>query len=314
MPKRVKNTEVDCVGSGHTGIRAALSKRFNDMYGLRQPALKWKDQEGVHSMRVASRRLRSAMSDFTPYVNKRGLTATFKQIKNIADALGEVRDQDVAISALEKLASESPAKVNKTLKGLIDTRKEIRKVARQQLKEVLVKTKLKELQSEFEAAVTRATEPRQSARKGSKPEPPYLDLAKAIIRNRLSELEELSDSLYGPLQIDELHEMRIAAKRLRYAIELFQDCLDSSVLKFAKDASQLQSALGRVHDCDVWIESFGKEIVSSKKTSQREQSATFVWLFNHFMELRHKHFHEAFSRWNVWVSEDFSEKLKEALK
>lgn len=314
MAKRVQTKEIDCGGSSAIGIKTALSKLFDDMDDLRQAALKWKDPEGVHDMRVASRRLRSAISDFMPYVHKRELTDTIKQIKSIADALGEVRDQDVAIPALEKLASEWPSKADKTLEALIDTRKEARKVARQELKDAIVKAKLKEVRSDFDAAVTGATAPRQSSRKSSKSSPSYLEMAKAIIQDRLSDLEELSDSFYRPLQIDELHEMRIAAKRLRYAIELFQECLDPSVLKFAKAASQLQSSLGRVHDCDMWIESFGKEIVSSKKSSQPEQSATFVWLFNHFMELRHKHFHEAFSRWNEWATEDLSEKLKEALK
>ena len=314
MVKRVQTKEIECDGSNTIGIRTALSKLFDDMEDLRRAALKWKDPEGVHDMRVASRRLRSAISDFMPYVNKRGLTATIKQIRSIADALGEVRDQDVAISALEKLASESPAKADKALAALIDTRKETRKVAREQLKDVIVKARLKEVRSHFDAALAEATAPPPSSRKSSKPLPTYLEMAKAIIQDRLSDLEELSDSLYRPLQIDELHEMRIAAKRLRYAIELFHDCFDSAVLKFAKAASQLQSSLGRVHDCDVWIESFGKEIVSSKKSSQPEQSATFVWLFNHFMELRHKHFHEAFSRWNEWATDNLSEKLKEALK
>ena len=311
-PDQIKR--IDCDGSSLIGIRLALLKRFEEMYRLRQKALKWQDVEGVHSMRVASRRLRSAVNDFLPYVSKRGLTTSLKQIRSIADALGEVRDQDVAIPALEKLASQSPTKVDAALQGFIDVRKQIRKVARQELKELLLKDKLKGLRSDFEVAITNATERRHSSKKGAKSELSYAEMAKAIIRERLSELEKLSDSLFRPLKIDELHEMRIAAKRLRYAIELFQDCMDSSVVKFAKDASQLQSSLGRVHDCDVWIDSVGKEIVASKKSKHREQGETFVWLFNHFMELRSKHFHEAFSRWNEWESEGFSEKLKEALK
>ena len=312
---KVRITEIDCDATAADGIRTALTRRFDEMYALRQRALKWKDPEGVHSMRVASRRLRSAATDFMPYLKKRDVASVLKRIRSIADALGEARDQDVAIMALEKLLSESPEEVGATLCELIGARKEVRRKARQKLKQILVKPQLKELRSDFDAAITTAT-PRssQSSSKRTKSDLSYVGAARAIIRDRLSEFEKLSDSLYLPLAAEPLHEMRIAAKRLRYAIELFDNCFNSSVAPFAKHASRLQSALGKIHDCDVWIASSGKQIVASKKLKHREQSETFVWLFGHFINLRNTHFREAFSRWNEWENESFSDKLKEALK
>ena len=79
-----------------------LATRFQEMQGFHDAALDFSDPEGVHSMRVASRRLRSALRDFMPYIRRRDLTSLLKQTKSIAAALGEVRDQDVAIEALEK--------------------------------------------------------------------------------------------------------------------------------------------------------------------------------------------------------------------
>src|SRR5882724_8206200 len=78
-------------------IRSVLITRFEEVCALRDHALDWSDPEGVHDMRVSSRRLRGALRDFMPYLHKHGLSATLKEIRKIADALGDVRDQDVAI-------------------------------------------------------------------------------------------------------------------------------------------------------------------------------------------------------------------------
>jgi CHAD domain-containing protein len=309
MAKAKKVTGIDCQAPALIGIRQTLQQRFDEMCQLRHEALKWKDPEGVHSMRVASRRLRSAASDFLPYVKKSSLSSSLKQIKGLADALGEVRDQDVAIMALEKLTSETPSSFAATLNDLIDSRKESRKVARRELKDELVTDRIAKLGVEFEAAITTAT-----GAVSSTGDPTYIGIARIVIRDRLKEVEKLSASLYRPGQIKPLHEMRIAAKGLRYAVELFADCWGSKILDFAKETAHLQTALGKLHDCDVWIESFEKEILQSKKQKIRDETETFVWLYTHFSQLRTKSFQEAFSIWNQWVADDMSSRLQEALK
>jgi CHAD domain-containing protein len=307
-------TGIDCEGAAVAGIRKALSERFEDMTGKRREATKWKDPEGVHSMRVASRRLRSALGDFMPYVNKRSFSSILKQIRSIADALGEVRDQDVAILALEKLQTETPPEFSAPLQMLIDTRKELLRTSRQELKRVLVKDRMKELSTDFEDALNGATEFKGSSSATTPFAGTYKEIAKAIIRDRLGELETLSIGLYQPLEAVQLHEMRIGAKRLRYSIELFADCWDSNILAFAKNSARIQTALGKVHDCDVWIESFRKEILDSKKHKQPEQTQTFTWLFSHFNEQRYASFQEAFSLWTAWEKEGVSENLRESIK
>src|SRR4030095_5912302 len=256
---------IDCGGAAVVGIHKALNDRFEEMCGLRRDAIKWKDPEGVHSMRVASRRLRSALSDFMPYVNKRSLSSILKQIRSLADALGEVRDQDVAILALEKLESETPQEFFATLQKLIKARKDSRRASRQELKRLLVKDRLKELSDDFNKTMTAATKLKGGMSASSPYSHSYEDIAKAIIRDRLGELEALSSSLYQPLEATKLHEMRIGAKRLRYAVEMFADCWESDILPFAKSSARLQGALGRLHDCDVWIQSFREEILESEK-------------------------------------------------
>src|SRR5262249_30202174 len=130
----------------------------------------------------------------------------------------------------------------------------------------------------------------------------------------LKDMEKLSISFYKPMDPKQLHEMRIAAKRLRYSIELFEACWGSRIARFAKQTARLQTALGIVHDCDVWIEGFRKEAAEARGTRDQERIKTFNWLFTHFNNLRHKHLTEAFSLWTTWEADDTHGALLEALK
>lgn len=68
---------------------------------FRAIALKGKDIEGVHDMRVASRRLRAAIELFRDVFPRGRLRPLLSDVKRLADTLGEVRDLDVMIDRLE---------------------------------------------------------------------------------------------------------------------------------------------------------------------------------------------------------------------
>ena len=306
--KRIKG--IKCNEAAPPGIKLVLETRFEEMYGFRQAALDWSDPEGVHSMRVASRRLRSALRDFMPYLRQRGLTSVSKQTKNIAAALGEVRDQDVAIIALEKIQKQANAEVAAALQQLIDERKERRNESRDNLSSILIATEMKQAKTEFMARIEKATRP---ANPPGQTELTFAKMSAAIILDRLKELEKLSESLYKPFEIESLHDMRIAAKRLRYALELFQQCWGRSLHTFAKNAARMQTALGEVHDCDVWIESIGKRINLARKQKQDDQIAAFIWLLSHFVKLRTKYLRQAYDLWREWEANDVSGQVRQAV-
>jgi CHAD domain-containing protein len=67
------------------------------------------DIERVHDMRVASRRLRAALEIFEPCFPKRLFASALKDVKRLADALGERRDRDVAIVTLSEFGGRMPA-------------------------------------------------------------------------------------------------------------------------------------------------------------------------------------------------------------
>src|SRR5262249_38738200 len=130
MAKPEQITSIDCDEEAASAIHAVLMTRLGELVALRKPALEGSDSAGVHDMRVAARRLRSVLSDFIPYLRKNHMNSSLKGIKEIADALGEVRDQDVALKALATLAKKAPAYVAKVLYQVIEARTEIRGEAR----------------------------------------------------------------------------------------------------------------------------------------------------------------------------------------
>lgn len=312
MAKAKKIHGLDCAAPAGEGIRLVLATRVSELLDWRKAALDWSDPEGVHSMRVASRRLRSTMRDFLPYLPKRSFTSVAKQLKSLAAALGEVRDQDVGIAALEEIYKKAPAAHTDALKQFIESRKQLREQQRKKLKAVLAKGELKKLETDFVAAVDEASAAAERKNKRTAP-PSFVEVAREIIRDRLKEFEKRSDGLFRPLDVEALHDLRITTKRLRYAIELLAPCFDRSITDHAKRAAHLQTTLGDLHDCDSWILTLGNEILPARKENATEKVAAFVWLLNHFTTLRTKHLHHAFNRWREWESHDTSGKLRAAV-
>jgi CHAD domain-containing protein len=68
---------------------------------------------------------------------------------------------------------------------------------------------------------------------------------------RWNELLAWSDSVRDARRVDELHAMRIAAKRLRYTLEIFAPVLGPETPPLLKTIEELQERLGGIHDCDM---------------------------------------------------------------
>jgi CHAD domain-containing protein len=95
------------------------------------------DPEGIHDMRVASRRLRAAVELFRDVFPRRRLRPLLRQVKDLADTLGEVRDLDVMLERLEKDLKGRPPAQRLVLKDLMTEMTAGRKAARARLEAAL---------------------------------------------------------------------------------------------------------------------------------------------------------------------------------
>ena len=77
--------------------------------------------------------------------------------------------------------------------------------------------------------------------------------ASRIVRTRLDELLSLAERALDPTAVTAQHDMRIAAKRLRYVLEITGHCFGAEAESARVAAKELQGVLGEVHDCDVMM-------------------------------------------------------------
>src|SRR6185436_10955279 len=126
------------------------------------------------------------------------------------------------------------------------------------------------------------------------------------------QFEELSGSLYRPLKVKPLHNLRIAAKHLRYALELFEGGWSSSLAGLAQHVASIQSALGDVHDCDIMIEDFGK--AAARHDGDLERQRISSWLMMSFLEQRDKGLKKSLKQWNVWQNEARAAAIRKILE
>lgn len=88
---------------------------------------------------------------------------------------------------------------------------------------------------------------------GLDPQAPTNQNARAITLVRLEEMYAWSGAVDRPYAVRELHNLRIAAKRLRYTLEVFADFLPGACKPLSKELEHIQEELGALHDSDVII-------------------------------------------------------------
>jgi CHAD domain-containing protein len=297
-------------------IKLVLSRQIKAICNLRERALDWSDPEGVHDMRVLLRRMRSAISDFQPHLRKPAIS--IGTLRTIAKGLGGVRDEDVALAALENLKAQAPAEAVEGIESLIEERRQRQAKARAMLVKMISTAALRKFRTGFQnqIAVLAMTKPK-AARAQLRPETSltFRELGTNAINGRLKDFRSAVRSIYFPFEIKKIHALRILAKRLRYAVELFRFCWGEDLNDAAKEIALLQTSLGELHDCDVWIDYLGKRLKSAARKGKANPDsaklrAGYAWLLQEFSRQRTGHYQDALQRWQRWEAGAFLDKLK----
>ena len=123
----------------------------------------------------------------------------------------------------------------------------------------------------------------------------------------------MSTAIYDPFDDIELHDLRIAAKRLRYAIELFGVAWGDEIAGFAAELSKMQSFLGEVHDCDVWMATLTKSLKENGRSKTQNSTKAAAWLLSKFVAKRSKEYRGALELWSEWQANGFVDRLRAIL-
>jgi CHAD domain-containing protein len=85
------------------------------------------------------------------------------------------------------------------------------------------------------------------------PDAPLAENVERIVRVRLAELTSFMPRATDPAEVEALHDMRIAAKRLRYILEVTAPCFGEYATAAVRATKDLQDLLGEIHDCDMQL-------------------------------------------------------------
>jgi CHAD domain-containing protein len=210
-----------------------------------------RDPKSVHRCRVASRRLRSALGLFQDVLGKRARKWR-RKIREAATALGRVRDLDVQVAFLEGFLAG--VREPRARRGTLGRLRRIASDRRREMEDLgprLDALDRSHVLDRIESALLREAETSPEFRPFR---PAHLSAgARRTIDALLGALLSYEDALFDPGRAEEMHRMRIAAKRLRYTLEVFAGG-DPSLRRPLGAAEKLQELLGDLHDCDVWLE------------------------------------------------------------
>ncbi|GAA2133286.1 CYTH and CHAD domain-containing protein [Actinomadura napierensis] len=199
------------------------------------PKARLAEDDAVHRMRVAVRRIRSALKAYRPVLDEERTEPLEPELKWLAAVLGEVRDCEVLrMRFKDRLDGASP--------NWLDDLAHQERTAYRRLNASLKEPRYFALLDELDRLVA---------------EPPLAEAAARKARKELPELVTRSwnrmGRAYASIAIAEdaevaRHETRKAAKRARYAAELAMPVLGVAAKRVAKDAKRIQEVLGGYQD------------------------------------------------------------------
>jgi CHAD domain-containing protein len=306
MAKAAKISENVDLSDPQGWLAEVLRVRFDEVLQFCDAALDPTDAEGVHDMRVATRRLRSVLRDFADVLGKHTLSGLTRPLKRLADALGKVRDLDVLIEELENLGDVPECPVRDGIEQITAIYRERRIAAQRVLENRLTGEFVLDLRTRFNAALESTIRQRRLFELAD-----MGDEARRAITKCLKEFQDLSEVIYYPFSTKRIHKLRIAGKHLRYAIELFSPHFGDALKPFADGMKGMQKHLGDLHDCDVWIAEIRTHIPQKRRTPEDPKPTAAVWLISQFTHRRTRAYRDALELWSVWEAEGFREKLVE---
>jgi len=241
------------------GLELLLARRLDSQVRALGKQLtgvrKGRQVEFVHQARVASRRGRAALGLLAEAGPKRKVQRWRKHVGRLTRDLGPARDADVQIAFIEKYcASLDDETLRPGLERLLLRLRQQREKAQVAVVEAV---------DRIEAARTLDEMTRYTAkvlRRAGRCDPTASDpavrrSAKTNIAARVKKVMAISSCLDDADDHAGHHAMRIAFKRLRYIMEIYEGAFGKSMTRIISRVKQLQTLLGRIHDCDVWVES-----------------------------------------------------------
>jgi CHAD domain-containing protein len=246
-PERFGATGIDTGMSSGAVALGVLRRQFTAMLAKEPGTRLGDDVEELHEMRVATRRLRAALSLFADVLPETALKAR-EEISWVGQGLGAVRDLDVQIEQLDGWLDTAEPEDRQALAILRSLLQAQRETARTAMLEMLDSRRYEAFVNRF----SRTLRARHLARSGPAAQP-ALALAPELIETRFRSVRKAGKRIGPDSPATDYHRLRIRAKRLRYALEFLGDLYPGSTQAVIKRLVGVQDLLGLHQDADVAI-------------------------------------------------------------
>lgn len=223
----------------HAPVTTVLLRRRARELVRHLPAAREGDQRGIHQARVASRRLRETV----PVVAapSRSRRKAERGVRRVTRALGAVRELDVALGLLDEIAQrpQLPRDALEDVRGHVMAERDRR---RARMFDRLGRVDADRLS-------------RRLSGLGAEPADAMVHDWRDVLDTRITRRArvlgaaiEAAGQMYAP---ERLHEVRIAVKKLRYALELAADARLAGARPLVATLKRAQDTLGRMNDLQV---------------------------------------------------------------
>lgn len=232
-------------------LRGQLEALIAQVHGVREN----QDIEPVHQARVASRRMRAGLRMFGDCFDAKTAGQWRKRIRRLTRGLGRARDLDVHIEFLDEFLAGLEEKDRRHRPGVERLRLRLCQ-QREAIQPKVIRTLDALQKGNFMAEMAGELEKElfQLRHAGVTLQSRYVFARTAMhIRQGRQDVLGHEEALSDPDDSEGHHQLRIAAKRLRYTMEICDAAYEGQLRPIVKAIKKVQSLLGDIHDCDVWI-------------------------------------------------------------
>jgi len=248
MPVRARPAPLTADMPVTDAFKAIMWAALDHLQANERGTLEDRDPEYVHQMRVALRRLRSALSMFAEALPEQQTEPLMDELKWLAGRLGPARDWDVfmtetlppvqkafgdrnGLTALGKQCARRRQAAQRRARNALESRRY------QRLTLTLARWLVAESWLQQQDEVMRAGLPASTT-----------IFAGAMLERRLARVRKRGRSLRR-LSAAELHRLRIAIKKLRYAVDFFATLYEAKCVRnLLARLARLQNILGAMND------------------------------------------------------------------
>lgn len=257
----------------HSAVRMILHTRVKEAFSYGRRAMKRNNADGVHDMRVAVRRVTSALSVFSGCFGKKNRSKLRAPLKDLLALLGRVRDRDIFIESLSTFKSgqepQSPGidELGRFIAHEARKREKFRRRAKKMLREL----EERHFMRHFRRSVGRSLRPKGCAElsQSAAQEPVLAIEARKIVHALLEKFLSHHPGVRShPDSAELLHAMRIEGKRVRYGMENFAAAFGDEYAGCLEEVKALLDLMGTIHDCDVNIPRVARRIERARRAGR----------------------------------------------